>query len=40
MNTAGSNEPRILHVDVTEELSTAQLADGRVISVPVAFAID
>lgn len=37
MNTAGSNEPRILHIDVTEELITAQLTDGRVISVPLAW---
>jgi len=37
MNTVGSNEPRIHHIDVTEELITAQLTDGRVISVPLAW---
>jgi hypothetical protein len=37
MSTAATNEPRILHVDVGEELITAHLTDGRVISVPLAW---
>jgi Protein of unknown function (DUF2442) len=37
MNTAGSNEPRLHHIEVTEELITAQLTDGRVIGVPLAW---
>jgi uncharacterized protein DUF2442 len=37
MNTAGSNEPRIHEVRVTEDEIIAHLADGRVISVPLAW---
>lgn len=37
MNTAASNEPRIKHVEVTDKAITAHLADGRVISVPLAW---
>ncbi len=37
MNTAASSEPRITHVQVTDETITAQLADGRTISVPLAW---
>ena len=37
MNTAASNEPRITSIDVTDELITASLTDGRVISVPLAW---
>ncbi len=37
MSTAASNEPRIAHVEVTDELITANLTDGRVISVPLAW---
>ena len=37
MNTAASNEPRIVHVDVTDDTISANLADGRVISVPLAW---
>jgi hypothetical protein len=37
MNTAASSEPRILDVMVTDEAITAQLADGRTISVPLAW---
>ena len=37
VNTAASSEPRIQHVRVTEDEIIAQLADGRVISVPLAW---
>ena len=37
MRTAASSEPRIQHVRVTEDEIIAQLADGRVISVPLAW---
>ena len=37
MNTAASSDPRIQHVRVTEDEIIAQLADGRVISVPLAW---
>ena len=37
MNTATSPEPRIQHVQVTEDEIIARLADGRVISVPLAW---
>jgi hypothetical protein len=37
MNTAASSNPRIVHIDVTDDLITAQLTDGRVISVPLAW---
>jgi len=37
MNTAASNDPRIQHVRVTEDEIFAHLADGRVISVPLAW---
>jgi hypothetical protein len=37
MNTAASTEPRIQHVEVTEDEIIARLADGRVISVPLAW---
>jgi hypothetical protein len=37
MNTAASTEPRIQHVQVTEDEIVARLADGRVISVPLAW---
>jgi hypothetical protein len=37
MNTAASNDPRIQHVRVTEDEIIAHLADGRVISVPLAW---
>jgi hypothetical protein len=37
MNIVTSNEPRILHVEVTDETITAQLADGRTISVPLVW---
>jgi hypothetical protein len=32
-----ANEPRISRIDVTDELITAQLVDGRIISVPLAW---
>ena len=34
MTIVGSNDPRILTVEVTDDLITAHLADGRTISVP------
>ncbi len=38
MNTAVSYlEPRIKHVEVTEDAITAHLLDGRIISVPLAW---
>ena len=37
MNTAGSSDPRIQDVRVTEDEIIAYLADGRVISVPLAW---
>lgn len=37
MNTVGSGEPRIKRLSVTEEAITAELEDGRVISVPLAW---
>lgn len=37
MSTAVSLEPRIKDVQVTDEAITAFLADGRVISVPLAW---
>lgn len=37
MNTAASSEPRITALEVTEDAITAQLADGRTISVPLAW---
>jgi hypothetical protein len=36
MNTAAS-EPRILELEVTEDAIVAQLADGRTVSVPLAW---
>jgi hypothetical protein len=37
MNTVVSSEPLIVDVEVTDELITANLADGRTISVPLAW---
>jgi hypothetical protein len=37
MSTAASGDARITRVDITEEAITAHLADGRVISVPLAW---
>ncbi len=38
MNTVVNNiEPRIKHVEVTEDTITAHLVDGRTISVPLAW---
>jgi len=37
MNTVASNDPRIEQVRVTEDEIIAQLVDGRVISVPLAW---
>lgn len=37
MNTAVSLEPRIKSIRVTEETITAELVDGRTISVPLAW---
>src|SRR5436309_1832984 len=37
MNIAASTEPRIQHVRVTEDEIIARLADGRAISVPLAW---
>lgn len=37
MNIVVSSEPRIIEVEVTDEMITARLADGRTISVPLAW---
>jgi hypothetical protein len=37
MTTVETSQPRIISVDVTEELITAHLTDGRTISVPLAW---
>jgi Protein of unknown function (DUF2442) len=37
MTTVASNDPRILTAEVTDDLITAHLADGRTISVPLAW---
>ncbi len=37
MNIAASSEPLIIDIEVTDELMTARLADGRTISVPLAW---
>jgi hypothetical protein len=37
MNTAASSEPRIVVFEVTEDALVAQLADGRTVSVPLAW---
>ena len=37
MTIVASNDPRILTVEVTDELISAHLADGRTISVPLAW---
>ena len=37
MSTAASGDARIKRVEVTDETITAHLADGRVISVPLAW---
>lgn len=37
MSTAATSDPRIVSVSVDEETITARLADGRTISVPLAW---
>lgn len=37
MNTVANSEARIVAIEVTEDSITAQLADGRTISVPLAW---
>ena len=37
MNTVVNSEPRILSIQVTKDLITAQLTDGCTISVPLAW---
>jgi len=37
MNTAASNDPRITAIELTDDTITAHLADGRVVSVPLAW---
>jgi len=37
MSTAANAEPRIQRVEVTSDLITAHLLDGRIISVPLAW---
>ena len=37
MNIVANNEPRIVALEVTEDAITAQLADGRTVSVPLAW---
>jgi hypothetical protein len=37
MNTAANSEPRIVTLEVTEDALVAHLADGRIVSVPLAW---
>ena len=37
MSIVASNDPRIMTVEVTEDLIIAHLADGRTVSVPLAW---
>ena len=37
MNIAASSEPRIVTIEVTDDAITAELADGRTVSVPLAW---
>lgn len=37
MSTVASNDPRITAIEVTDDTITAQLADGRTVSVPLAW---
>ncbi len=37
MSTAASNDPRITAIEVTDDTIAAQLADGRTVSVPLAW---
>ena len=37
MNTVANSEPRIVAIEATEDSITARLADGRTISVPLAW---
>ena len=37
MNTAVANDPRTIAIEVTDESIIARLADGRAISVPLAW---
>ena len=37
MSTVASSEPRIVAIDVTDDAITAELADGRKVSVPLAW---
>jgi hypothetical protein len=37
MNTVVTNEPRIKRVVITDEAITAELMDGRIITVPLAW---
>ena len=37
MNTVGNSEPRIIELKVTPQRIIAQLADGRAVSVPLAW---
>lgn len=37
MSTAANNEPRVVKLEVAEDAIVAQLADGRIVSVPLAW---
>lgn len=37
MSIAANSEPRIVTIEVKDDVITAQLADGRVVSVPLAW---
>lgn len=37
MNIAGTGEPKITSIEVSDELITTHLVDGRMISVPLAW---
>ena len=37
MSTAASNDPRITAIEISDDTISAQLADGRTVSVPLAW---
>ena len=37
MSTAANNEPRIISLEITEDTMKVQLADGREVSIPLAW---
>lgn len=37
MNTVADSEPKIITLEISDDSITAQLADGRIVSVPLAW---